>query len=147
VASTSPASGAVPSSQLGCAQKLSFGVNKGDSIYPRSALFQASDGTMYGTAYEGGSDRQGTVFSEGEGFGPFVAFVRNPAKVGQRFGLLGQGLKQTSSVSLNGTAAKFTVKSDPLIEATVPAGAGTGFVTVTTPSGILTSNVPFHVIP
>jgi hypothetical protein len=28
----------------------------------------------------------------------------------------------------------------------VPQGATTGYVTVTTPSGTLTSNVPFHVL-
>jgi hypothetical protein len=39
------------------------------------------------------------------------------------------------------------VKSDTLITAIVPAGATTGYVTVTKPSGTLTSNVPFHVIP
>jgi hypothetical protein len=39
------------------------------------------------------------------------------------------------------------VISDTYIKATVPPGATTGYVTVTTPSGTLTSNVPFHVIP
>jgi large repetitive protein len=81
------------------------------------------------------------------GLGPFVSLVRNPAKVGQEFGILGQGLKEATSVSLNGTAAKFKVKSNTVVTATVLAGATTGFVTVTTPSGTLTSNVPFNVIP
>jgi hypothetical protein len=31
------------------------------------------------------------------------------------------------------------------LAATVPAGATTGFITVTTPSATLTSNVAFHV--
>jgi hypothetical protein len=53
----------------------------------------------------------------------------------------------TTSVSFNGTPATFTVESDTYLTATVPVGATTGSVTVTTPSGTLTSNVPFHVIP
>jgi hypothetical protein len=40
----------------------------------------------------------------------------------------------------------FTVVSDTFIKATVPPGATTGYVTVTTPSGTLTSNKPFIVI-
>ena len=35
----------------------------------------------------------------------------------------------------------------PFLRATVPAGATTGYVTVTTPSGTLTSNAPFYVMP
>jgi hypothetical protein len=81
------------------------------------------------------------------GLGPFVSFVRPVGKVGQTGGILGQGLTGTSSVSLNGIPASFTVVSDTFIRATVPAGATTGYVTVATPSGTLTSNVSFHVIP
>jgi uncharacterized protein (TIGR03437 family) len=75
-----------------------------------------------------------------------VTFARAAGKVGQNGGILGQGLSGTTSVTLNGIPATFTVVSDTLIKATVPAGATTGYVTVTTPSGTLTSNVPFHVI-
>jgi len=50
-------------------------------------------------------------------------------------------------VSLNGIPASFKVVSDTLLEATVPNAGTTGYVTVSTPSGTLTSNVPFHVIP
>jgi hypothetical protein len=61
--------------------------------------------------------------------------------------LVGQGFTGTTAVSLNGTPATFTVVSDTFIRATVPAGATSGYVTVTTPEGTLTSNVPFRVIP
>jgi hypothetical protein len=73
--------------------------------------------------------------------------MRNSAKVGQQFGILGYGLTGTSSVSLNGISTDFTIVSNTFITTTVPAGATTGYVTVTTPSGTLTSNVPFHVLP
>ncbi|HXM24132.1 MAG TPA: choice-of-anchor tandem repeat GloVer-containing protein [Terriglobales bacterium] len=118
-----------------------------DGVSPEAGLLQATDGNFYGTTCCGGPDSDGTLFRLSVGSGPFVSFVRNPAKVGQAFWILGQGLKGTTGVSFNGVAASFTVKSDTLIRATVPAGAKTGYVTVTTPSGTLTSNVPFHVIP
>jgi uncharacterized repeat protein (TIGR03803 family) len=117
-----------------------------DGAYPYGGLLQATNGTFYGTTYAGGVDRDGTVFSLDMGLSPFVTFVRAAGKVGQTGPILGQGLTGTTSVSLNGTPANFMVKSDTFLEATVPAGATTGYVTVTTPSGTLTSNVPFHVI-
>jgi hypothetical protein len=67
--------------------------------------------------------------------------------VGQSGGILGQGFTGTSGVFLNGTPASFTVLSDTYIQAIVPAGATSGFVTVSTPTGTLTSNVVFHVGP
>jgi uncharacterized protein (TIGR03437 family) len=78
--------------------------------------------------------------------GPFVAFVRSYGKISQTGGILGQGLTGTTSVSLNGIPASFTVVSDTFIRATVPPGATTGYVSVVTPSGTLTSNVPFRVL-
>jgi uncharacterized protein (TIGR03437 family) len=49
-------------------------------------------------------------------------------------------------VSFNGIPAAFTVVSDTEIQATVPAGATTGTVTIDTPGGgTLTSNAIFQV--
>jgi hypothetical protein len=87
------------------------------------------------------------VFRLRVGLSPFVALVSPAGKVGQTGGILGQGFKGTTSVSVNGTQASFKVFSDTFIRATIPPGATTGYVTVTTPSGTLTSNVPFRVIP
>ncbi|MGO9650142.1 MAG: choice-of-anchor tandem repeat GloVer-containing protein [Terriglobales bacterium] len=118
-----------------------------DGAQPYGSVDQATGGNFYGTTTQGGSDSVGTVFGLSTGLGPFVSLVHNPAKVGQTFGVLGQGFSGTKSVSLHGTPATFKVKSNTLLEATVPAGATTGYVTVTTPTGTLTSNVPFYVIP
>lgn len=114
---------------------------------PIGGLVQATDGTFYGSTYQGGTYNVGTVFSLSTGLGPFVAFTRGAGQVGRSFGILGQGFTGTTSVSLNGTPVPFVVELDTFIEATVPAGAATGYVIVTTPGGALTSNVPFHVVP
>ena len=81
------------------------------------------------------------------GLSPFVALVQRAGKVGRTGGILGQGFTGTTAVAINGIPANFKVVSDTYLMAAVPAGATTGYVTVTTPSGTLTSNVPFQVIP
>ena len=119
--------------------------NCGGSSVP-GGLIQATDGIFYGMTYGGSSaGNDGTIYSFATGLSPFVSFAGGAAKIGKRFGILGQGFTGTTSVALNGNAASFTVKSDTLILATVPTGATTGYVTVQTPSGVLKSNVPFVV--
>jgi uncharacterized repeat protein (TIGR03803 family) len=112
-------------------------------------LLQGTDGRLYGTTNFGGTACVfcGTVFRVSLRLSPFVRLVRESGKVGQTGGILGQGLTGISDVFLNGTSASFTVVSDTFIRAIVPPGATTGFVTVVTPSGTLSSNVPFHLIP
>jgi hypothetical protein len=61
--------------------------------------------------------------------------------------ILGNNLTGATSVSFNGTAADFEVLSSSLIGTKVPAGATSGTVQVVTPSGTLSSNVPFRVLP
>jgi uncharacterized repeat protein (TIGR03803 family) len=117
-----------------------------DGVEPTGGLVQATNGIFYGTTYRNGAHGDGTIFNLDMGLGPFVTFVLAAGKVGQTGGILGQGFTGTTGVSLNGIPASFTVISDTFIRATVPAGATTGYVTVTTPSGTLSSNVPFHVI-
>jgi uncharacterized repeat protein (TIGR03803 family) len=113
-----------------------------------ASLVQGTDGNFYGTTVGGGSGGiygPGTLFRLSTGLGPFVKLLRQEGKVGQSGGILGQGFIGTTGVFLNGTPASFTVVSDNYIQATVPAGATSGFITVSTPSGTLTSNVIFHV--
>ncbi len=124
-----------------------------DGAQPLGGLFQATDGNFYGVTYAGGSGECnysapgcGTVFSLNMDLGPFVSFVKPFGRVGLAAGILGQGLTGTTAVSLNGTPMSFTVESDTFIKAKVPTGATTGYITVDTPSGKLSSNVPFQII-
>jgi len=63
--------------------------------------------------------------------------------------ILGTNLTGASIVTFNGTPAAFGVSSNSGTEitATAPAGASSGEVQVVTPSGTLSSNVPFRVLP
>jgi hypothetical protein len=67
--------------------------------------------------------------------------------VGASVNILGNNLTGTSSVSFNGTPAVFTVPASSVITTTVPAGATTGKIEVVTPSGALSSNASFTVLP
>jgi len=111
------------------------------------ALVQGTNGILYGATVLGGLNNYGTLFTLNLGAGLFVETVPAAGKVAANVIVLGNNLTGASSVSFNGTAAQFSVISPTQINATVPAGATTGFVTVTTPTATLTSNVPFHVLP
>ena len=80
------------------------------------------------------------------GLGPFVETVPTTGKVGQHVLILGTNLTGAASVTFNGTPASFTVVMGSLITTTVPTGATTGPVRVTTPGGTLSNNVPFLVL-
>jgi hypothetical protein len=98
--------------------------------FPYGALLQATDGDFYGAAGE-------TIFSMSEGLRPFV-------KTQPHFGA---DLTGSTSVTFNGTPAAFTIVSATEITTTVPAGATSGEVQVTTPGGTLASGGPFLVAP
>jgi uncharacterized repeat protein (TIGR03803 family) len=119
-----------------------------------NALVQDTNGTFYGTTESGGNDNYhfcgggcGTVFSLSVGLGPFVEVRSASGKEGTTVKILGTRFAGATSVSFNGTAASFNVISSSEITTTVPAGATTGEIKVVTPSGTLSSNVPFHVLP
>jgi uncharacterized repeat protein (TIGR03803 family) len=117
-----------------------------EGVAPWGAPIQATDGAFYGTTGYGGANNHGTVFALSTGLRPFVAFVRSFGMVGSTVQILGQGFKGTTAVSFNGVPASFVVRSATFLSAVVPTGGTTGFVTVTTPSGALNSNVPFRVV-
>jgi uncharacterized repeat protein (TIGR03803 family) len=110
-----------------------------------SGLVQATTGEFYGTTLNGGVTNIGTIFSLSAGLGPFVETRPTFGQAGAAVEILGTGLTGATGVTFNGTAAGFTVVSDSLIAATVPAGATSGTVQVLTPGGALPGNVIFVV--
>ncbi len=118
-----------------------------DGDRPTAALVQATSGALYGTTGYGGTGiyQAGTVFSLSFGAPPFVTLLPATRKAGQLVAILGTDLTSATSVTFNGTPATFTVVSSTEISATVPSGATTGPVVVTTPAGVLTSNKNFTV--
>jgi uncharacterized repeat protein (TIGR03803 family) len=116
-----------------------------DGENPSGGLVQATNGTFYGTAFQGGANGAGTIFSLSLGLGPFVKTLPASGRVGAAVMILGTDLTGATSVTFDGTAAKFTVTSSSEITTTVPSGATTGEVKVVTPSGTLSSNVSFMV--
>ena len=116
-----------------------------DGSQPQEGLVQHTNGTLYGTTYYGGTDGLGTVYSLSAGLGAFVETLPTAGKVGAKVTILGTSLTGATSVSFDGTAATFKVVSSTEITTTVPPGAKTGVVQVTTSAGTLSSNVVFVV--
>jgi uncharacterized repeat protein (TIGR03803 family) len=117
---------------------------------PYAAPIQGTDGNFYGTTFEGGANSEcsggcGTVYKLSVGLGAFVETQPTFGPDGEPVIILGNDLAGATSVRFNGTAARFSVVSSTEIHTSVPKGARTGKVRVTTPSGTLTSNVPFRV--
>jgi uncharacterized repeat protein (TIGR03803 family) len=109
-------------------------------------LVQATNGNFYGSG-GGGAYASGTVFSLAVGLGPFVKTLPTSGELGATVIILGTDLTGATSVTFDGAAASFTVVSSSEITTTVPSGAATGEVRVTTPQGRLISNVDFRVTP
>ena len=136
-----------------------------DGGYPVSPLIQHTDGLLYGTTYVGGSPSNGCeslLYPGGEptyyngcgvfyklnvGLGPFVSLLPRSGKEGAVIGILGQGFTSASVVKFDGVTAVSTTHGSTFISATVPAGALTGSVTVTTGATTRTSNKAFRVTP
>jgi uncharacterized repeat protein (TIGR03803 family) len=117
-----------------------------DGFNPITRVVQHTNGKFYGNTT--GNSLGGSVFySLDMGLAPFAQLVLWSGKVGATAEILGQGFTGTTHVAFNGTPASFTVVSDTYLTATVPSGATTGFVDVTTPGGTLKSNHTFLVTP
>jgi hypothetical protein len=74
-----------------------------------------------------------------------TSFTPASGRVGASVTISGLNFTGTTAVTFNGSAASFTVSSDTTIQATVPAGATTGPLKVTTPAGTGGSTTNFTV--
>jgi uncharacterized repeat protein (TIGR03803 family) len=136
-----------PTGELTTLYSFCSQTNCTDGAAPASGLVQDTNGDFYGTTPEGGANNEGTVFRLSVGLGPFVKPRPPYGKVGAAVKILGTNLTGATSVGFNGTAAVFEVVSSSEITTTVPAGASSGKVQVITPSGTLSSNASFLVVP
>jgi uncharacterized repeat protein (TIGR03803 family) len=113
------------------------------------SLLQGSDGNIYGTASSGGPTNAGVIFSLELGLpkpAPAVVSVRpDSGAAGMQVLLWGSNLL-SASVQFNGAAAtEVTNSGSNYVSATVPAGATTGPITITTPGGTVTTTHSFTV--
>jgi len=105
-----------------------------------------TNGEIFGFTARGGAVGDGVIYGFQAAL-PRYALLNQPnGTVGRSIGILGNGFSTASSVTFNGTPASFHVISNTYMTATVPSGE-TGFVTVATSSGTLTSNRLFKVTP
>lgn len=112
-------------------------------------LIQGSDGNIYGTAQMGGTYGGGDIFVLEAGL-PKPApraqhFSPQSGAVGAKVRIWGQNLL-SASVEFNGVPAASVSNAGPnYVWATVPSGASTGPITVTTPGGTVTTIASFTV--
>ena len=137
-----------PTGELTTLYSFCSQTNCTDGGQPLAGLVQDANGDFYGTTSGGGGGpANGTVFRLSVGLGPFLKPRPPYGKVGAAIKILGTNLTGAASVSFDGTAAVFEVVSSSEITTTVPAGASSGAVQVVTPSGTLSSNASFLVVP
>jgi hypothetical protein len=74
-----------------------------------------------------------------------VSFLPLTGPVGTPVTITGTGFTGATSVKFNGTSATFAVGSATQITTTVPSGATTGTISITTPGGTGVSLLPFTV--
>jgi len=117
-----------------------------------------TDATITATVPAGATSGTVQVTTPGGTATSAVAFTVVPAPVittvsptsgavGTAVTLTGTGFTGATAVSLNGTAASYAISSDTTITTTVPLGATSGLIQVTTPGGTASSATAFTVVP
>jgi uncharacterized repeat protein (TIGR03803 family) len=112
---------------------------------PLSPPVEYTTGLLYGVTEYGGTTNQGTVYSLNNGLTAFVNAPSFYGREGSNVLLLGNDFQYASQVTFNGVPANFTAKSNTHMMATVPAGATSGYIEVTTPAGVVKSRKLFVV--
>jgi uncharacterized repeat protein (TIGR03803 family) len=117
---------------------------------PRAPLMQATSGIIYGSNSSGNAVDGGALFELNIGAAPFISLV-TPVYSGEEastVGILGQGFSSKSVVEFGGTKATTTkLTGTTYILATVPTGALTGDITVTTGSTKLSTIASYKITP
>lgn len=120
-----------------------------NSVQPLSPLLLSTKGKFYSTTAQGGTKSSGSFYSLSTNYSPFISLVNiKSGKEGTQVGILGQGFTSASVVKFGGTTATTkTLTGSTFILATVPAGALTGKVTVTTGTTTLSTMSTYKVTP
>jgi uncharacterized repeat protein (TIGR03803 family) len=117
---------------------------------PGAPLMQNTNGIIYGSNSSGGAVTWGALFQLNIGAAPFISLVTPvySGKEASTIGILGQGFSSTSVVKFGGTPATTkTLTGTTYILATVPTGALTGDITVTTGSTVLSTTASYKITP
>jgi|SRR6267142_42663 len=110
-----------------------------DGSYPTGDVgIQAYSKAFTFAAWEGGATPPASP--------TITSFAPTSGRVGAIVQITGTNFGGASKVTFNGVSATFTVSSSTTIQATVPAAATTGTISVTTPAGIATSANNFTVM-
>lgn len=115
---------------------------------PREQVIQGTNGLLYGLTNSGGAHNVGNFYSLDVSNPAFISLLNTSGRVGSTVQIQGQGFSNASVVKFGGiTATTKVLSGTTLIRATLPAGALTGKVTVTTGAVTLTSSQTFSVTP
>ena len=129
-ASASPSTGASATYTVTSNSQISATVPSGASSGPITVTTPAGSATSSGSF---------TLTSA-----PTISgFTPTGGPAGTTVTINGSGFTGASAVAFNGTSATYTVTSNSQISATVPSGASSGPITVTTPAGSATSSGSF----
>jgi uncharacterized repeat protein (TIGR03803 family) len=119
-------------------------------IYPApTAFLQGSDGKLYG----GGATvaKRFVIYTIDAGLAPpapsIAGFLPTSGLVGSEVVVSGASYVGATGVAFNGVSAQFVVNTSGVITTTVPRGASSGPIQVTTPGGTVTSQTDFTVLP
>jgi uncharacterized repeat protein (TIGR03803 family) len=126
------------------------GTNHAVGIGTANALVQNTNGLFFGATSVSptGGVGNGTLYTFNIGAAPFVRLTLTAGRVGSTVSLFGQGFSGSSVVKFGGVpATTVTLTGTTYITATVPVGAHSGPVTVTTGATTLTSNLSYKVTP
>jgi uncharacterized repeat protein (TIGR03803 family) len=119
-----------------------------DGTHPYGGLLQGKDGNLYGTANQGGTGADGTVFKLTM-IPVITSFSPNVGSVGTRITLTGANFTEATAVKFGGiNVPNFTINSDTSLSFTVPApGVASAKILVINPFGKGTSVRAFVMTP
>lgn len=115
------------------------------------SLTQGSDGKLYGGGADVNNGYKSIIFAIDAGLPPPVPSIAGfrpvSGLVGSEVVVGGTNYVGATGVTFNGVSASFVVNAGGVISATVPAGASSGPIQVTTPGGTVASQTDFTVLP